>query len=542
MVERDLSECYSRNGENFLLREFFSGRENGFYVDINAKDAVQNSNSYVFERFGWRGLCVVADPKAAALCRDKRPGAICVEAAIIGRNSEDNSGRLSKLRGLFKVRRPLEARTSVLTMTFDQLLEQHAPLGEGLDFVSIGAGGTEADILEAFSFKKRWCPKVFLINTESEAEQERVIRLLRPRGYQLARQIDRNLIFTRHPDDALLLRYKHVDCEVVDPLAKEQPAHQNSATQTRRHIKGSEGWFAENVLVQAADQPLHTLFDQFDPAWSCDVRSVGIVHAVNLFAASETQERTIQTMKRAAARSVSRSEGPRVTLLSVQTADELQGTPEGFSRSRDLDRSILDVKLLLCPPRRLPLLFDILDRAAERAAAEDFVIYSNSDICLAPEFYLAIQALAGAGFDAIVVNRRTIGPMDAFARFPNLRAAEVGTTHPGYDCFVFRRSLYDRFVKTQSCIGMVRVDLGLLYNLVAHADRMIILRNVNLTYHYGHDREWQNSKYSLYRDHTISEIIQLVAALMQDSKAARRLTDFLSHHPARDEVKALLIR
>ena len=80
--------------------------------------------------------------------------------------------------------------------------------------------------------------------------------------------------------------------------------------------------------------------------------------------------------------------------------------PDGFVRTADLERSVMDVGTFETY-RRLPLLTDLLARAHESSEA-DWLIFTNVDISPMPYFYVAVSEWLARGHDALVINRRTI--------------------------------------------------------------------------------------------------------------------------------------
>lgn len=54
---------HSQWGEDRWLAEHYHLPTHGVFVDIGAGDGARGSNSLYFERRGWRGLCVDADPR-----------------------------------------------------------------------------------------------------------------------------------------------------------------------------------------------------------------------------------------------------------------------------------------------------------------------------------------------------------------------------------------------------------------------------------------------------------------------------------------------
>tara|TARA_B100000676_G_C18030703_1_gene818489 strand:- start:871 stop:1122 length:252 start_codon:yes stop_codon:yes gene_type:complete len=83
----------------------------------------------------------------------------------------------------------------------------------------------------------------------------------------------------------------------------------------------------------------------------------------------------------------------------------------------------------------------VLDRIAEETPDDGVMIFINADISLQPAFYRSVRELLCQGYDALVINRRTISPDHTFPTGSALVEAEYGISHPGYDCFVFRKAL-----------------------------------------------------------------------------------------------------
>src|SRR5580765_5035293 len=58
--------------------------ENGSFIEAGGNDGLTQSNTYWFERFrGWRGLLIEAVPDQAGLCRQNRPRAEVINAALV---------------------------------------------------------------------------------------------------------------------------------------------------------------------------------------------------------------------------------------------------------------------------------------------------------------------------------------------------------------------------------------------------------------------------------------------------------------------------
>jgi len=236
-----------------------------------------------------------------------------------------------------------------------------------------------------------------------------------------------------------------------------------------------------------------------------------LAHLVNPFLASPesdlaiAQPITFETMRRAQAFAGSIAQ---VELLSAQFPEDHAAIPPGFSATADLDRSILNFARFKTP-RRLPLIRDLFDRLYAASDAEYFV-YTNVDIALMPHFYLAVTALIGSGYDAFVINRRTISK--AFTHVDDLphMYAQIGEPHPGHDCFVWRRAAYPRYVLADTFIGSVGAGKAILVNQLCTATRWQEFADLHLTFHLGADRAWLADDQDDYRAFNIGELRKIV--------------------------------
>lgn len=127
------------------------------------------------------------------------------------------------------------------------------------------------------------------------------------------------------------------------------------------------------------------------------------------------------------------------------------------------------------------------------------------DIALQPYFYQAVAAIIAKGYDAFIINRRTIpGGYKIVDEIP-LMYAELGEKHPGWDCFIFHRALYHRFKLGTACIGSGWIGRVLITNMSCFASKFIIFEDLHLTFHIGNEKSWQVSQYDDYLEHNKNE-------------------------------------
>ncbi len=193
-----------------------------------------------------------------------------------------------------------------------------------------------------------------------------------------------------------------------------------------------------------------------------------------------------------------------VNLLTAQYPEDHEIIPNFFTKTSDLTRSILDIGEFTVN-RKLPLIKDILDRAVENYVEGDYIIYSNADIAAQPHFYEFIAMQIDLGLDAFVINRRTISSeYDKVKQLP-LMYADLGESHPGYDCFVFGREMLAQMQFGNICIGAAYIGLSLYLNLKLFSRAFNEFGNEHLTFHIGNDKQWKRSENDPFRRHNEQE-------------------------------------
>jgi len=115
----------------------------------------------------------------------------------------------------------------------------------------------------------------------------------------------------------------------------------------------------------------------------CRRITVKIAHIINPVKVEKTsdlyvaQPITFETMRRARDFAAGRVE---VTLYTAQFKEDREFIPSIFNKTRDLERSVLDLGTFKIK-RKLPILKDILDRLFQASDA-DYFIYTNTDFGL----------------------------------------------------------------------------------------------------------------------------------------------------------------
>jgi FkbM family methyltransferase len=141
-----------------IIDDLFSGKENGFFIELGANDGLAQSNTAFLEfTRKWRGILIEPSVNAYTSCVNNRPGSICVNAACVSDTYGDatisgdfNGGLMSSVNGE-RCRQP--ANVTIPAMTLEAILDTYgAPLE--LDFLSVDAEGYELNILKGLRLKK----------------------------------------------------------------------------------------------------------------------------------------------------------------------------------------------------------------------------------------------------------------------------------------------------------------------------------------------------------------------------------------------------
>lgn len=217
---------------------------------------------------------------------------------------------------------------------------------------------------------------------------------------------------------------------------------------------------------------------------------------------------TFETMRRAKCYV---DENVGVELLSAQYSEDHHIIPSYFRTTVDLERSAIDLADFKVR-RKLPLLRDIIDRLYDSSDA-DYLIYTNVDIALMPYFYQTVKQIIENGHDAFVINRRTISDIYTGVKDIPSMYAEIGQAHRGWDCFVFQRADYPKYDLGDVLVGVPRVGLVLIANMVAHSTNFLELRHEHLTFHLGNDRRWGGRKLEDYARHNTKEAMRVTHKL-----------------------------
>lgn len=204
------TRSFAQEGEDLVLARHFGGQRDGFYVEVGSHHPFRFSNTYLFYRRGWRGLCIDPLPGTARQFRRSRPRDIALE---IGVSREPSTLRyhmfnepalntfdsaLAAERDGTKGYHVLEIR-EVETQPLRAILARHLPAGLGaIDLLSIDVEGLDLEVLKSNDWT-RWRPRAVVVEclgaTLDALFEDESYRCLVGLGYQAYAKTGQSVIF-----------------------------------------------------------------------------------------------------------------------------------------------------------------------------------------------------------------------------------------------------------------------------------------------------------------------------------------------------------
>lgn len=202
----------------------------------------------------------------------------------------------------------------------------------------------------------------------------------------------------------------------------------------------------------------------------------------------QAQPITFDSMRLAKEHAESTLANISISLLSCHFPEDDSIVPEFFEKAPYLSRSVKDLPAF-SKQRKLPFIKDIL-QCAYGYEASDYVIFTNVDISLYPNFYVKILPYLEKGYDGICINRNTL-KNGSYSKedLPRLWK-ENWEPHEGIDCFVVKRNLIPKMILVDSIVGTGPVGLIIAMNLVHLSQKFIWLTDGGFTFHIGDDKLW----------------------------------------------------
>jgi FkbM family methyltransferase len=172
--------CFSQEGEDLILAEFFHDIKDGFFVDIGAYHPSRFSNTYLFYLKGWKGINIDARPGSMTAFKKKRYRDINLEVAIGSEQKTltyymfDEPGlngfskEISEDRDKntpYKMIKSLDVQLERL----ETVLDKYMPIETKINFMSIDVEGLDLEVLKSNNWSK-YRPTMILVETSVVSE------------------------------------------------------------------------------------------------------------------------------------------------------------------------------------------------------------------------------------------------------------------------------------------------------------------------------------------------------------------------------------
>jgi hypothetical protein len=202
--------------------------------------------------------------------------------------------------------------------------------------------------------------------------------------------------------------------------------------------------------------------------------------------------------------------------------------PKEFTTVKPLERVSSDT---INTNKKVPFFNDILNRLYDFSDAE-YLIYTNLDICLMPNFYTSVKTLIDQGHDAIIINRRVVKAKHLEHGNLERMYADLGKVHTGYDTFVIKKELFKKFILKDICVGVPPVGNDLFYNIFVFAENPVLETEMHLTFHIGEDlvKSWGDKALLNHNHIEFKKLLNEIGPLMQIEKFPAANRGFIKRH------------
>ncbi len=172
---------YAQSGEDVVVDAILNRQKRGFYVDVGAYHPKVFSNTYLFYKRGWKGVCVEPNPGAKILfeivrLRDRFVGCgvgektqklknsktqnNVMEYYVFGEGATNTFSKKQRNENIRSSRRLLEVK-KIPVKTLKEILDENVPKGQKIDLMSVDVEGMDLEVLKSNDWKK-YRPKVVI--------------------------------------------------------------------------------------------------------------------------------------------------------------------------------------------------------------------------------------------------------------------------------------------------------------------------------------------------------------------------------------------
>lgn len=197
---------YSQHGEDVLLHEMFKNKQEGFFVEVGCIDGRRFSNTLLFEKQGWKGICIEAHNDFIPLLRQNRPNSVVCHCAV-GEADENDVPFYANARGsLSTLDRSMESQfkkthteyftgfevQQVKKCRLDSVFKENKV--RQIDILSLDIEGYEVMALKGLDLNV-YQPKIMVVETDMGKQEAELDNLILPFGYSKLLRLAGNVFY-----------------------------------------------------------------------------------------------------------------------------------------------------------------------------------------------------------------------------------------------------------------------------------------------------------------------------------------------------------
>ena len=178
------AEQYSQGGQDIYVTRILKKKRDGYFVEVGAINGIMMSNTYLLEKnYGWKGLCIEANPYRIDELTTNRPNAVCIETAVFSQSNLELDFTLVPIDVLNAITEYEDTCVDFITENGtiikvntktlnDIFIANNSP--NVIDYLSIDTNGTEDKVLEGIDFTK-YTFNIITVETSSIIEKQKKI-------------------------------------------------------------------------------------------------------------------------------------------------------------------------------------------------------------------------------------------------------------------------------------------------------------------------------------------------------------------------------
>lgn len=203
-----MQHSYSQLGQDKKVYDFYKGKTEGYFVEVGAYDGIALSNTYAFEKLGWKGICCEPLPSRFADLIKNRTAHCCNQAVYhttgltVSFDIEGDAGMLSGIDTHIDAHKHVvnknKQTVTMQTISLNNLLERFgAP--PFIEYLSLDTEGSEYEILRTLDFNKWQFGLIDVEHNHIEPRRTMIKQLLCSNGYTYlgANQFDDSYVLKR---------------------------------------------------------------------------------------------------------------------------------------------------------------------------------------------------------------------------------------------------------------------------------------------------------------------------------------------------------